>query len=468
MEPDVTPLPSYSPPPLDGDSDDSVGSEDEFGAFAVGGLCSTLAGADGTETHRPERAQSKDSASCDPEASLRYLNGHAGEDLQPGVFGGSTGRCPTEEAGFADFALFTEQVGHPWCCGFTERWDDKAERGNCSVDEPAGDLGREAVTDSEPRSQQGCKVNGGVCDEDEHCEKRNAALQQPPQGDEGNLPFGSAEERVNIPGNAPTSPQALDDWSLEGSCAELEPNIVTQDGQSERDGTDEEVEVMENCVDSHSLFSSSVANSCLSESDTDVLQRNTAQETSATSRQPHPGTPTQEILTHFTNVHAEHPGEPSDAGVQSLRNLPPSDSFADFCSAPTRDDEEEPTWADFTDQSAPRTFHGEPVDEEEWEESEEDGVTRTNKCQVENGYPKNESCLCGHLSALPSFFVCFLSIVQVSLSCQVQQLLRSSFPEIRVPAVGGDEDPPNLSSLLYTQHPQETEEEIPELSHALR
>lgn len=445
MEHDITPLPSYSHPPLDGDSDDGVGSEDEFGAFAVGGVCSTFDSADVTETHRPERARPEDSGSCDPEASLRYLNGHAGEDLQAGVFGGSTGRCPTEETGFADFALFTEQVGHPWCCGFSERWNDKAERGHCSVDKTAGDLGREVVMDSEPRSQQACKVNGGVCVEGEHCQKSDAALVQPPQdcclsqGDEGNIPFGSAEESPNIPGNAPTSPQALDDWSLEGSSAELEPNIVTlttQDGQSERDGTDE-MEVTENCGDSHSLFSSSVANSCLFESETDVHQRNPPQETSATSRQPHSGTFTQEMLARFTDVHAEHPVELNDTGVQSPRNLRPSDSFADFCSAPDGDDEEEPTWADFTEQSAPRTFHGEPIAQEEWEESEEDGVSRTNRCQA-------------------------------SLSCHVQQLLRSSFPEIRVPAVGGDEDPPNLGSLLYTQQPQETEEMIPELSHALR
>ncbi|MEQ2298651.1 hypothetical protein AMECASPLE_007511 [Ameca splendens] len=474
MEPDVMPLPSYSPPPLDGDSDDEVGSEeDEFGDFSVGGVCSPLGHPDVTEpppffkqtspidkpathllspsfNHLAERTQhtpSEESGNCNPESSLHP---------------GSVASCSVEETGFADFTLFTEQVGHPWCCGFTEQWDGKVEEGNHSVDEHIPDSGREVVMESEPRSQHVCKANGGVCVENKHCEKRNATLVQTPQDHRGsqkekaNIHFGSAEERLNIPRNTPTFPQTItvegsasddraschNELSLEGASAELEPNVLShtsQDGQTD----DAKLSVMmENCGNSDSLVSSSMADLGLSQSEMVVSHCNATQETSATSCQPHSGTHTQEKCTHFIDINTEHHREPvetADTGVQSLGTLPPSDSFADFCSAPVQDGEEGPTWADFTDQRAPavgRTWR-EPVNEDKWEESEEDGVTRINRCQA-------------------------------SLSCHVQQLLQSSFPEIQVPAVEGEEDLPNLGALLHTQDSPEAEEDIPELHHALR
>ncbi|MEQ2163979.1 hypothetical protein GOODEAATRI_001806 [Goodea atripinnis] len=466
MEPDVMPLPSYSPPPLDGDSDDEVGSEeDEFGDFSVEGVCSPLGHLDVTEpppffkqtspidkpathllspsfNHLAERTQhtpSEESGNCNPESSLHS---------------GSVASCSVEETGFADFTLFTEQVGHPWCCGFTEQWDGKVEEGNHSVDEHILDSGREVVMESEPRSQHVCKANGGVCVENKHCEKRNATLVQPPQdhrgsqGEKANIHFGSAEERQNIPRNTLTFPQTItvegsasddraschNELSLEGASAELDPNVLShtsQDGQTD----DAKLSVMmENCGNSDSLVSSSMADLGLSQSEMVVSHCNATQESSATSCQPHSGTHTQKKCTHFIDINTEHHREPvetADTGVQSLGTLPPSDSFADFCSAPVQDGEEGPTWADFTDQRAPavgRTWR-EPVNEDKWEESEQDGVTRINRCQ---------------------------------------QLLQSSFPEIQVPAVEGEEDLPNLGALLHTQDSPEAEEEIPELHHALR
>ncbi|KAM4729564.1 aftiphilin isoform 2-T4 [Anableps anableps] len=425
MEPDVMPLPSYSPPPLDADSDDGVGSEeDEFGDFSTGRGCSPLGHADVMEpvSHQPdpsfnrlaEQAQhtaAEEAGSRNPDSSLHYWNGQAGEDPQPGALSGSS----VEETGFADFTLFTEQAGHPWCCGFTE------QRGG-RVDERECDAGREVVMESEPRSQHVCKANGG------DCEKRHAALVQPPQDhrrpqeDEGNIRFGPAEEKLNIPGKTPAlaaeEPAAdrascRDGRRLEGASAELEANVsslTSQHDQSDWEQVDDEEEIPEDCGDS------------------DAPRCNATQETSATSCQPH----TREKRACFADINAEGHGEPveaADTGVRSLGTLPPSDSFADFCSAPTQDDEGGPTWADFTDRSGPAdgrtwTEHREPVDGQ-------DGVTRMKRCQV-------------------------------------LQLLQSSFPEIWVPAVEGEEDLPNLGALLHTQQPPETEEEIPELSHALR
>ncbi|XP_014901038.1 uncharacterized protein aftphb isoform X1 [Poecilia latipinna] len=432
MEPDVMPPPSYSPPPLDDDGDDGVGSEeDEFGNFSIGGVCSPLGHADFTEsaTHQldghlveqMQRTPSVETGNRNPE-SLHYSNGQAGEDLQSGAQGSSV-----EDTEFADFAMFTEQAGHPWCCGFTEQWDSK-------VDERERVSGQEVVMESEPRSQHACKANGGICVEGEHCEKRDAALVQPPQvhsqpqGDEGNAFLGSAEERQNVVGKTPEPASdrvsCHDDWSSE------EPNVsslTSQHGQSAWNQTDDEVE---DCGYSDAVVSSTVKNLGPSELKINAPHCDATQETSATS--------CPEKHTYFTDVNAlrhREPAETADTGVESLGTLPPSDSFADFCLAPTQDDEEGPMWADFTNQSGPTegrssTQRSELVDGQ-------DGVTRMNSCQD-------------------------------SLSCHVQRLLQSSFPEVCVPAVEGEEDLSNLSALLHIQQPPETEEKSPELSRSLR
>ncbi|XP_054886021.1 aftiphilin [Poeciliopsis prolifica] len=434
MEPDVIPPPSYSPPPLDDDGDDGVRSEeDEFGDFSIGGLCSPLGHADFTESatrqsdgHLVEQKQStpsEETGSRDPESSLHYSNGRAGEDLQPGAQDSSV-----EDTGFADFAIFTEQAGHPWCCGFTEQWDGKVDERECVS-------GQEVVMESEPRSQHACKANGGIRVEDEHCEKRDAALVQPPQdhsqpqGDEGDVCLRSAEEGQNVGKTLdlfvaePASDRVSchDDWSSE------EPNVsslTSQYAQSDWDQTDDEVE---DCGYSDAVVSGAVN---LGSSELNVPHCDATQETSATS--------CPEKCTYFTDANTlrhREPAETADMGAESLGTLPSSDSFADFCSAPTQDDEERPTWADFTDQSGPTegrspTQRSEPGDEQ-------DGVTRMNSCQE-------------------------------SLSCHVQRLLQSSFPEVCVPAVEGEEDLPNLGALLHIQQLPETDEEIPELSRSLR
>ncbi|XP_032409965.1 aftiphilin isoform X3 [Xiphophorus hellerii] len=426
MEPDVMPPPSYSPPPLDDDGDDGVGSEeDEFGDFSIGGVCSPLGHADFTEsaTHQSDghlveqtqRTPSEETGSRDPDSSLHYSNGQAGEDLQPGAQGSSV-----EDTGFADFAMFTEQAGHPWCCGFTEQWDGRVDKRECVS-------GQEVVMESEPRSQHACKTNGGICVEGEHCEKRDAALVHPPQdhsqpqGDKENVCLRSAEERQNVGKTLdlfvaePSSDRVSchDNWSSE------EPNVsslTSQCGQSDWDQTDDEVE---DCGYSDAVVSGAVEN--LGPSELNAPHCDATQETSATS--------CPEKRTYFADSNAlrhREPVETADTGAESLGNLPPSDSFADFCSAPTQDDEERPTWADFTDQSGltegrPSTQRSELVDEQE-------GVTRMTNCQ----------------------------------------LLQSSFPKVCVPAVEGEEDLPNLGALLHIQQPPETEEEIPELSRSLR
>uniref|UniRef100_A0A3Q2QIR2 Aftiphilin n=1 Tax=Fundulus heteroclitus TaxID=8078 RepID=A0A3Q2QIR2_FUNHE len=466
MDRDVTP--SHSPPPLDAD-DEVVSEEDGFGDFSKGGGCTPPGRADVSEppssfrrtypsekpaTRLPDPGSnhlaeptSEESGRCPPESS-HCSNGHAEEDLRPEAFSGSIASCSGEATGFADFTVFTEQAGHPWCCGFTEQWDDRAGGGRLSVGEQVCDSGPEFVTESEPRSQLAYEANGGVCVESEHCEKRDAAPVQPPQD------HRRSQEDESGGNSGPEEPASgdgascLDDLSLKAASEELEPNtssLTSPGGQAAWDRTDDEGEVTQNCGTPDSLVSSGRANLGLSEWEMDGPHCNAPQGTSATSCQPHSGTHTQEKRTHLSDINTEPHREPvgtADPGVQSLGTLAPSDSFADFCSAPAQDDEEGPTWADFTGQSAPVegsvwTERREPGDEEE--EPDQDGVTRMNRCQG-----------------------------QASLFCHVQQLLRSSFPEVRLPAVEGEEDLPNLGALLHSQPSPETEEDIPEVSHALR
>ncbi|XP_015247493.1 PREDICTED: uncharacterized protein LOC107095750 [Cyprinodon variegatus] len=405
MEPDVIPLPSYSPPPLDGGSE-----EEEFGDFSTGGVCATIVHAGQTEptsffrqtspmekpstalpnpaeeTHHPP---SEESRNHDSESNL-----HTGEDRLSETFGSSIASSSLGETGFADFTFFTEQVGHPWCCGFTEEWDGKVEEQDC-------DSSREVIT--EPRSQHVPKANRGVRVERKHCD-RNAAVQNHRQ---------SQEDEANI--RAPCH----DGPSLEGDSADLEPNVLSLTSQNGQ--TDDETEVVEVC-----LINSSTAK-------TDAPHCNATQGTSATSCQQHSGTHSQDKCADSADVNMERHREPvetADTGVRSLGSLPPSDSFADFCSAPGRDDEEGPSWANFTEEMWTQLREPE-------EESEQDGETRMERCQA-------------------------------SASCSLQRLLRSSFPEVFVPVVEAEEDLPNLGALLHVQHCAETEEGTPELRPSLR
>ncbi|XP_072246712.1 uncharacterized protein aftphb [Leuresthes tenuis] len=527
MEPDTIPLHSSSPPPLDCDGDEGVGSEeDEFGDFSVGISCSSLGlpvapespsffkqppTIREPETHQPnssfyhpvEESQhtstvkldsssgpaDAESQNCNAESTLYLTNGFAQD---PHKSGGASvmGACsPKEEMGFADFTVFTEQVSHPWCCGFTEQWDRKV--GGAGLNSGQG-----IIMESEPRFHHVYKAKEDVCIMAKHCEKRDAALVQPPQDhhqpqeaaaalnlatgeeDPGIPQDGQGERRLSCSSLQTSELQRVkenisetmyesasddlasfcDDLSFEGASADLEPNVSSlgsQDDQTDCDRTDDDEEEPENCRERDCLFRISMANLRLSESEKDFQHSNhyATQETSATSSQSQSGTNPEEKIADFTDrsriLHRDQEFvQTADAGVHILGNLPPSDSFADFCSAPTQDDGEG-LWTDFKDQSAQvegKTWMGfrEPVsslqaggdDEEELRRGEELGARRKNSCQA-------------------------------SLSCRVEQLFQSSFPEVLVPAAEVQEEQLVPSALLQTEHLPQSEDDIPEVSHTL-
>ncbi|XP_032397009.1 aftiphilin isoform X1 [Etheostoma spectabile] len=244
-----------------------------------------------------------------------------------------------------------------------------------------------------------------------------------------------------------------DDLSFEGPSEDLEPNVsslVSPKDQTDWDQTDDdEEEELGNHRHSGCFFNSSMANLRQSKAEKGFHYCNPSatQETSATSNQSQPGTHTED--EDFEDCSFEHHRDhghvqTADAVVQSLGHLPPSDSFADFCSAPTLEDGEK-SWAEFKDQRAQEegktwTQFREPVSSlqtdgdtvEEQDRAGQYGVSRRNSCQV-------------------------------SLSCRVQQLLLASFPEVEVSAVEDGEEVLSLGALLHARHlPESEEEEKPE------
>lgn len=431
---------SDSSPPMVGDGDGGVGSEDdEFGDFSLPMACAPFGLADATApplfprqtsptskpaTHQPNssfnhlveqnqhssaamlgsdrRHVDVDGPTYKPE-SLHYSNGHADEDLGSEAFSASLVNSPTEETGFADFTLFTKQAGHPWCCGFTEQWDGRAGEANISSGE------QDAVRESEPKTQHACKND--VCTDVKHCEKRNAVLVQPPQGNHqpqepAALSFASVEEVQRLEAGVPQVVTAsadqtscCDGFSFERTSEEMEPQSparLASRGTQSIKATDE-VEKTENCRHSVSLVRSELTNRSLSESHLRHSNHYTTQETSATSSRSHL-TNTQDKFAHVADGHLKHhkdhePVQTADVGTESLGNLPPSDSFADFCSVPTQE-EEEGHWADFRHQNVPAegktwTWFKEPDSSfyiGKDNKQEQDVPTGRNSCQVEDIY----------------------------------------------------------------------------------
>lgn len=373
---------------------------------------------------------------CSGKTLLHLTNGYAQGDHKCGTHVAPiVGACsPEEETGFADFSVFREQAAHPWCCGLTEQWDGNGGGTNHIRGEQISHSGQGVIMESEPVPQHLLKAKEDLCIMVEHFEKRDAAFVQPPQGhhqpqeDAAVLEIASVEKKwgmsVETHGEGKWSCNSLEtsevltitesvyesasdnltsmcnDLSFESASADLEPNVsllASQDDQTDWDGTDDEDEELR--YDQHADSCSSVANLCLSELEKDYDGNHcVTQETSATSSQSQAGTNTKDKRADFTDGCLEHhrdqePVQTADAGVQSLGNLPPSDSFADFCSAPTQEDCEG-LWADFEDRSTPVegktwTRFREPVsslqidgDKKEQERMTTHGAMRWNSCQV--------------------------------------------------------------------------------------
>lgn len=404
---------------------------------------------------------------CDAESRVHLTNGYSDRDHDSGTHTASAvGVCsPREETGFADFTVFTEQAAHPWCCGFSpmsgrEQWDGRGDGTIC-------DPGQEAVImDSEPRSHCACKAKENVCTKGKHCERRDAASVQTsqeyhhPQAAAAALDFPpeephSGEEELGKPGDSHRGrfnslhttevqedeesdgedqeksisavPQTFsmyesasedmasfcDDLSFECPSADLEPNVsslVSQGDQTDWDQTDDDEE--EELGNDEKGFHYS--------------DQSATQETSATSKHSQPGTHTEDTFTDFKDCRFEHHRDQgyvqtADAAVQSLGNLPPSDSFADFCSAPTQADGEG-SWVEFRDQRAQEegktwTQFREPVSSLQTDGDTEEEQDRAGRC----GVSRRNSCQVGDISLKTGFIVVALyednSLLLMARSC---------------------------------------------------
>ncbi len=495
MEPDIMPFHASSPPPLGDDGEGEAGSEEDefgdFGGFSVDDSPPSLRQPSPTvkpATHQPncsfnhpaEQSQPTSTVhsrsgkgqinvggqDCNAESHVHLTNGFSERHHNSGThIASAVGVCsPTEETGFADFTVFTEQAAHPWCCGFsplssTEQWDGRVEGTDSSnsLVEPVCDPGQGVIMDSEPRSRCAYKAKENVCTKVKHCENRDAALVQPsqdhhqPQEAAAGLDFPSeephsGEEESGKPGDGQGErrhsfnslqttevqedgeseegreksisavPQTLsmyesasedltsfcDDLSFEGPSVDLEPNVsslASQGDQTDWDQTDDEEEEPGNCSHSDSFVNNSMANLRQSKAEKGFhyCDQSATQETCATSNQSQSGTHTEDTFADFKDCsfeqHHRDQGhvQTADARVQILGNLPPSDSFADFCSAPTQEDGEG-SWAEFKGQRSQEegktwTQFREQVSSLQTDGEEEDRagqywVSRRNSCQV--------------------------------------------------------------------------------------
>ncbi|CAN9500014.1 unnamed protein product [Ophioblennius macclurei] len=526
MESDIMRLHASSPPPPLGDEDDDdadgeMRSEEgeEFGNFHTGISCPPTSFANSSAlpssfrspppntkpaTHQPscsfnhpvEQSQPSstvkfesgrgqmDKRDGDAKSSLHLTNGHA--ERHPGEHSAAGARSSGEETGFADFTVFADQSAHPWCCGFSpmsnsEQWDSRLNGGTSnSSGEQSCDSGREVVMKFEPGSLSAHKTKENIRTKVKHCECRDAALVLSSQDDfqllEDAEPFDfpsdmkgwdgdrRREDQENSISAVPQTlmseaasedlPSFSDDLSFEGaSTADLEPNVsslVSQDDSTDWDRTDDEAEELEDFAAHPSTASLSPRES---EKSFHHCRQHATQETSATSSQPQSQTHPGDRFADFTDGSLERRrGDPehartADAGVLSLGNLPPSDSFADFCSAPTQEEDAVAgSWAEFKDQSA-------EVEGKTWTGFKESVSSLQTDADAEE---QNGGGNCSRRNS------------QASLSCRVQLLLQTSFPQVGVPPVESEEELLSLAALLQNQHFPESEEEISQVSSAQR
>lgn len=372
-------------------------------------------------------------------------------------------RSQREEAGFADFTVFAEQAIHPWCCGFTplgstEKLDDRAveqissNRLRQQMNKPV----QEVFMDSEPRSHCAYKAKDTDCTMVRHSEKRDTALLTPsqdyhqPQEPAAGLDFPSEEPNVgekesdthsqrcrrhsittfqmteddrgleedigdtlpqtfSVYKSPPEDMVSCDDLSFEGPSLDLEPNVSSLGSgeQIEWDQSDEDEEELRHYSNSTSFVNTRLPNLTQSKSGVDLqhCDSSATQETSVLTNHPQCGAYARKHLADDCGL--EHDRDPcnvltADAGVMILGTLPPSDSFADFCAAPTQDDGEG-LWEEFKDQNVQEggrttwrqskqqfsSLHSDGGTEEE-DRVGYHGGSRTVSCQIGNNSLKVE------------------------------------------------------------------------------
>ncbi|XP_041644662.1 aftiphilin [Cheilinus undulatus] len=431
---------------------------------------------------------------CDAESHVHLTNGYSERDFNSAVSAGDAS-SPCEETGFADFTVFTEQAANPWCCGFTPLVGMEEKTFSNSLGKQICDPEQEIIMESEPRSYCKLKAKENVCTI-KHCEKRDAALMQPSQDQQ--QPQEAAAAALDFPSEPPHSgekdlghPEDIrdsldylsttgmqedgepdegredqeksfsilsqtfsmcgsvsdasfcDDFSFECPSADLEPNVSSlgsPDDQTDWDQTDDEEELENFQLDS---LSNNTANPMDPNTGkgSQYLDQSAPQETSATSQSE---SHTEDKFADFKDSgFAPHRKQghvqTADAGVQLLGNLPPSDSFADFCSAPTRESWEE-SWADFKDLGAQEEC-------KTWTQSQEQVSSLKRDWDTEEEQDREGQCVETKRNSY-----------QTLLSGRVQQLFLTSFPEVEVPAVEDDEVL-SLAAQLHKWQPPVNEEE---------
>ncbi|XP_030011781.1 aftiphilin isoform X1 [Sphaeramia orbicularis] len=523
MESDIMPLHSSSPPPLD-DDEGTSSEEDEFGNF--GGFpvplpCSAFGSAEATSdleqpsptpkpatllhpncsfNHQVAQPQptSTVNSGCssdqmhiegqhsNAESSLHLTNGYSEKDCTSGVHKASIlgTSSHTEETGFADFSVFTEQPAHPWCCGFSpissaELWDGRKEVTNLStrLSEQLTNPGQEMIMDSEPKSYCAYMSKENICTKVKHCEKRTGVKSSQDSSQAQDFPSEEShlgEEELSNPGEnqkerkhssdvqtsevvegeseddrdekekststlfqtasmyeSATEDMASlsEDLSMDEPSEDFEPNVsslASQENQTDSEEDDEE-ELRNYRLSKSFCKNDNWQNLTSSHPEAERgfyhHDQSTSQESSATSIQSESNT--EDGLSDFRcgssehHMHQDHV-QTVDAEMHSLGSLPPSDSFADFCSAPTQEDAEE-AWATFQDQTAQveEECKEQEIHEEEKNWAEQYTGSRRNSCQV-------------------------------SL-CRVQQLLQASFPEVVTSAEECEDEVLRLDALLHAQ-----------------
>lgn len=425
MESDTLAL--HLPPPRQLEDGNAWDEEDQFRGSTDGQPPSTITPAAHQPNCRAEQSQAASTVSsssdqrrqCTTNSSMHIANGHAVRTKHPGADTASiVSACsPKEATGFADLSMLAEQSAHPWCCGFspmgsTEPW--------------GGDVGgthfysseHEVIRNSEPRSHRACKVQENGCTKVNTCMEEDAASVQSSQdhfqSQEAAAAFdfptgephrvetelitpADRQQRLNsceMQISRETEEHGVDvaslceDVSFEGS----EPNIsslVSQEDPSDWDETDVEEEQLGDYRHLEPL-----ANGWEAETISHHRYQSATQETAAVSHQSSV-THTQDVLAGGTFEHHSNDHDPT--GFRSLGSLPQSDSFADFCSAPTQEHGEAP-WAEFGGQSTqeegkPWTEFREDVSSRQMDGETDEEQERTGERGERNGTEVGGICL---------------------------------------------------------------------------
>ncbi|XP_062319425.1 aftiphilin isoform X1 [Osmerus eperlanus] len=186
-----------------------------------------------------------------------------GETFRHSTFGTNSVSAPgahslSEETGFVELSVFSETQVHPWCCGFTpsgtaKDWEDRAESTNR---EECLKTKQQTVTGSELRSVAGERVRDRTIIH--HCEQGDTGFTHPPQDHHLKAPASlSCPSEVLDSGNEDLEDLRSEDRTPSLSHLKKAPELVV--GKS-----DEEKEVE---IDSEEIeHSASPLNNTVSES----------------------------------------------------------------------------------------------------------------------------------------------------------------------------------------------------------